>query len=195
MSLFEELRDAYRLSQDTYRDYLGESLAAAETLVREFRAYLGTPETYTDPEDDTRRPYVRLLSYQVQDGAPVAAPPESHADIMSRESDGFWRFALVLTLDRDAATFPKQNLAFFLRLKIHDRIWHVQLLEDGGYRDFPAPAAGASGREPLFGHMVGMVRRLLAAKPWDGVEKLPIGFELHRPDPPAADPAPPPAAP
>jgi hypothetical protein len=37
-----------------------------------------------------------------------------------------------------------------------------------------------------------MVRRLLSTKPWEGVEKLPIGFELHHPNPDESEPPVPP---
>lgn len=182
MTIFEEIQAAYGAAQETYREYARASFAAAQQLAREFREYLGAPETYADPEDETRRPYVRLLAFQLQDGLPVAAQPESHADILAREDDGFWRFAMSLTIDRDGEAFPKQQLAFFLRLKLHGGIRHVQLLDDG-FRDFRLPGTGETDRYALFDHMVGMVRRLLQAKPWEGIEKLPIGFELHHPEP------------
>jgi hypothetical protein len=197
MTIFDELQAAYRDSQDRFRDYARESLEVAHTLAQEFRAYLGAPDTFTDPEDDTRRPYVRLLAFQIQDGVPAAVQPESHLDLLAREEDGFWRFALALILDRDSLSFPKQSLAFFLRLKVHDGIWHVQLLDDG-VQDFQIPEAATASPEKaaLFGRMVAMVQRLLDAKPWEGVEKLPIGFELHHPNPIEGDAAPPiPSAP
>ena len=182
MTIFDEIQAAYRASQETYREYARASLSAAQDLAHRFREYLGAPETYTDPEDETRRPYVRLLAFQIQDGTPVAAPAESQADILAREDDGFWRFAISLTIDRDSDTFPKQQLAFFLRLKLHDGIRHVQLLDDG-YQDFQIAETGGPDERALFDHMAEMVKRLLRAKPWEGVEKLPIGFELHRPKP------------
>jgi len=182
MTIFGEIQAAYRASQETYREYARASLAAAQDLAHHFREYLGAPETYTDPEDETRRPYVRLLAFQIQDGVPVAAPAESQADILAREDDGFWRFAVSLTIDRDSETFPKQQLAFFLRLTLQDGIRHVQLLDDG-FQDFQIAEAGGPDERALFDHMAEMVKRLLRAKPWEGVEKLPIGFELHRPKP------------
>jgi len=181
MSIFDDLQIAYRASQETYREYARNSLLAAQQLAHDFRAYIGAPETYADPEDESRRPYVRLLSFQMPDGVPVAAQPESHADLLVREPDGFWRFAMALTLDRDAESFPKQQLAFFLRLKPHGGVWHVQLLDEG-LQDFRIAIARESEKQPLFDHMVAMVNRLLSAKPWDGIEKLPIGFELTHPD-------------
>jgi hypothetical protein len=192
-SIFEELRVAYRASQETYREYARDSLVAAQQLAHGFREYIGAPETYTDPDDETKRPYVRLLSFQIQEGLPVAAQPEAHSDILTREDDGFWRFAISLSIDRDADTFPKQQLAFFLRLKLHGGIRHVQLLDDG-FQDFRVPGTGETDEHALFDHMVGMVNRVLSAKPWEGVEKLPIGFELHRPDLPL-DSEPPPEPP
>src|SRR6267143_45115 len=156
MSIFEELQVAYRASPETYREYARNSLLAAHQLAHDFREYIGAPETYADPEDETRRPYVRLLSFQLPEGVAV-------------------------TLDRDAESFPKQQLAFFLRLKLHDGMWHVQLLDDG-VQDFRIALARESEKQPLFDHMVAMVNRLLSAKPWEGVEKLPIGFELTHPD-------------
>ena len=189
MHIFDELRLAYRGSQDTYQAYAREALLVVRQLAREFRTYLGAPETYTDPADDTRRPYIRLLSFQLRDGVPVAAPPDTPADLLIREPDGFWRFAILLTLDRDTETFPKQHLAFFFRIKPLDGIWNVQLLDDG-FQDFRVVADRAEDRLPLFEHMVQMVTRLLAAKPWEGVEKLPIGFELHRPRPAIDEEAP-----
>ena len=67
------------------------------------------------------------------------------------------------------------------RYKLHDGVWHVQLLDEG-FQDFRIAIAQESERHALFDHMVAMVNRLLSAKPWDGVEKLPIGFELTHPD-------------
>lgn len=190
MTIFEELRAAYRASQDAYREYARESLSAAHDLAHRFRDYLGAPETYVDPEDETRRPYVRLLAFQIQDdGSPVAMRAESQADILARDPDGFWRFALALTIDSDAESFPKQQLAFFLRLKPHGGLRHVQLLDDG-LQDFHIVAPGGAEEQALFDRMSGMVKRLLHAKPWEGVEKLPIGFELHRPTPASEDPDP-----
>jgi hypothetical protein len=186
MTIFDEIQAAYRASQDTYRDYARASLAAAHDLAHRFREYLGAPETYIDPEDETRRPYVRLLAFQLPDGVPVAAQAESQADILARDEDGFWRFAISLTIDRDGETFPKQQLAFFLRFKVHGGIRHVQLLDDG-FQDFRIGEAGDTDEQGLFDRMVDMVKRVLSAKPWDGVEKLPIGFELHRPKPAADD--------
>src|SRR5215212_2725114 len=93
------------------------------------------------------------------------------ADLLVRDPDGYWRFAISLTLDRDAETFPKQHLAFFLRLKPLAGIWNVQLLDDG-FQEFHIPSARNDERQPLFEHIVGMVTRLLAAKPWEGIEKL-----------------------
>jgi hypothetical protein len=87
-----------------------------------------------------------------------------------------------LTLDRDLETFPKQQLVFFLRLKARGGVWQVQLLDDG-FQEFRISPPRESDRKPLFDHMIGMVRRLLATKPWEGVEKLPIGFELQHPNP------------
>jgi hypothetical protein len=187
MEIFEELRAAYRASQDAYRDYARASLVAAHDLAHRFREYLGAPETYPDPEDETRRPYVRLLAFQFQeDGSPVAAQPESQADLLARDPDGFWRFAMALTIDRDAESFPKQQLAFFLRLKLHGGVRHIQLLDDG-VQDFRIAEPGSVEERALFDRMAGMVKRLLHAKPWEGVEKLPIGFELHRPNPEPED--------
>jgi hypothetical protein len=186
MTIFDEIQAAYRASQDTYRDYARASLAAAHDLAHRFREYLGAPETYIDPEDETRRPYVRLLAFQLPDGVPVAAQAESQADILAREDDGFWRFAISLTIDRDGETFPKQQLAFFLRLKLHGGIRHVQLLDDG-FQDFRIGEAGGADERALFDRMVEMVKRVLSAKPWEGVEKLPIGFELHHPNPATDD--------
>jgi hypothetical protein len=180
MTVFDELRGAYRLSQDTYRAYAQKAMLAVRRLAREFHAYLGAPATYTDPEDETRRPYVRLLSFQIQDGVPIAAPPDPPADRRIREPDGFWRFAISLTLDRDSDTFPKQNLTFFLRIRPHGEAWDVQLLDDG-FQAFRIAPDSPGDMLPLFDHMTAMVKRLLAAKPWEGVEKLPIGFELHPP--------------
>ena len=62
----------------------------------------------------------------------------------------------------------------------------MQLLDDG-FQDFEIGTPGEAEKRALFGHMVDMVTRLLTAKPWDGVEKLPIGFELQRPKPPDPD--------
>src|SRR3981189_3990467 len=114
MSIFEELQVAYRASQEPYRQYARNSLLAAHQLAHDFREYIGAPETYADPEDETRRPYVRLLSFQLPDGVPVAGQPEAHADLLTREADGFWRFAMALTLDPAAEYFPKTQLAVFL---------------------------------------------------------------------------------
>jgi hypothetical protein len=186
MSIFEEIQAAYRASQETYREYARASLAATQDLAHRFREYLGAPETYSDPEDETRRPYVRLLAFQIQDGVPVAAQPESHAELLAREDDGFWRFAISLMIDRDSDSFPKQQLAFFLRLKLHGGIRHVQLLDDG-FQDFRIEESGETDERALFEHMVEMLKRLLRAKPWEGVEKLPIGFELHPPKPALED--------
>jgi hypothetical protein len=193
MSIFDDLRIAYRASQEAYREYSRNSFDAAQQLAHGFREYIGAPETYTDPEDETHRPYVRLLSFQLPEGVPVAVRPESHADILTREPDGFWRFALSLTLDRDPESFPKQQLAFFLRLKLHGSLWHVQLL-DNGVQDFRISTPRASNANPLYDHMIEMVNRLLSTKPWEGVEKLPIGFELHHPNPDDAEPPAPPLA-
>ena len=187
MAIFQELRTAYRASQDAYREYARASLDAVHDLAHRFREYLGAPETYTDPEDETRRPYVRLLAFQLQeDGSPVAAQPESQANLLARDPDGFWRFAIALTIDRDAESFPKQQLVFFLRLKLHAAARHLQLLDDG-LQDFRIAEPGGAEEGALFDHMVAMVKRLLHAKPWDGIEKLPIGFELHRPNPTMED--------
>ena len=41
----------------------------------------------------------------------------------------------------------------------------------------------ASAQANILASSTEMVKRLLQAKPWEGVEKLPIGFELHRPKP------------
>jgi len=183
MGIFDDLRLGYEASQETYREYAREAFIAAQQLAHGFREYLDAPETYLDPDDETRHPYVRLLAFQIQDGVPIAAQPESHADLLVRDPDGYWRFAISLTLDRDAETFPKQHLAFFLRLKPLAGIWNVQLLDDG-FQEFHIPSARNDERGPLFDHMVGMVTRLLSAKPWEGIEKLPIGFELHHPAPP-----------
>lgn len=180
MSIFDRLQAAYRASQERYRDYVAQSLAVAHTLAHEFQVYLGAPETFTEADDETRRPYVRLMSFQLQEGSPVAAPPETSLDLLLRDEDGFWRFVISLTLDRDAATFPKQNLAFFMRLKVHDGEWHVQLLDDG-YQDFRIIGPEDPKLRALFSRMVAMVERLLAAKPWEGLERLPIGFELLHP--------------
>ena len=154
MSIFEELQIAYRASQEAYRQYARNSLVAAQQVAHEFREYIGAPETYTDPEDETRRPYVRLLSFQIPDGVPVAVQPEAHADLLTREADGFWRFAVALTLDRDAETFPKQQLAFFLRLKLHGGMWHVQLLDEG-FQDFRIAIVRESEKHALFDHWSG----------------------------------------
>jgi hypothetical protein len=113
MSIFDDLRIAYRASQETYRDYARNSLAAAQELAHSFREYIGAPETYADPDGETRRPYVHLLSFQIPEGVPTAVQPESQNDILTREPDGFWRFAMSLTLDRDLESFPKQQLVFF----------------------------------------------------------------------------------
>lgn len=180
MSIFEKLQTAYIASQETYREYARNSLLAAQQLAHEFREYIGAPETYTDPEDETRRPYVRLLSFQMPDGVPVAVPPDAQADLLTREPDGFWRFAMALTLDRDVESFPKQQLAFFMRLKVHAGIWHVQML-DSGFQDFRIAPPSEADKRALFDHMIEMVNRVLSAKPWEGIEKLPIGFELHHP--------------
>jgi len=193
MSIFEDLRIAYRASQETYRDYARDSLAAVQELAHTFREYIGAPETYLDPDGETRRPYVHLLSFQIQDGVPVAAQPESQNDILTREPDGFWRFAMSLTLDRDRETFPKQQLVFFMRLKLRGGLWHVQLL-DQGFQDFRIAQPRDSDEHALFDQMIGMVRRLLSTKPWEGVEKLPIGFELQHPHPDESEPPVPPLA-
>lgn len=182
MSIFDDLRIAYRASQETYRDYARSSLAAAQELAHSFREYIGAPETYLDPDGETRRPYVHLLSFQIQEGVPIAAQPESLNDILTREPDGFWRLAISLTLDRDPETFPKQQLVFFMRLKVRGGLWQVQLLDDG-VQDFRIAIPRESNEHALFDHMIGMVRRLLSTKPWEGVEKMPIGFELHHPNP------------
>ena len=182
MSIFDDLRIAYRASQESYRDYARSSLAAAQELAHSFREYIGAPETYLDPDGETRRPYVHLLSFQIQDGVPVAAQPETLNDILTREPDGFWRFAMSLTLDRDPEAFPKQQLVFFMRLKVRGGLWQVQLLDDG-VQDFRIAIPRESNEHALFDHMIGMVRRLLSTKPWEGVEKMPIGFELHHPNP------------
>ena len=187
MTIFDDLRGAYTSSQDAYRDYARASLAAAHDIAHRFREYLGAPETYTDPDDETRRPYVRLLAFQIQeDGSPAAVQPESQGDLLVHDPDGFWRFAISLTIDRDVETFPKQQLAFFLRLKLHGGVRHIQLLDDG-FQDFRVVEAGGTDEHAFFRQMVEMVKRLLSAKPWEGVEKLPIGFELHRPNPAADD--------
>lgn len=182
MSIFDDLRIAYRASQETYREYARNSLAAAQELAHSFREHIGAPETFADPDGETRRPYVHLLSFQIPEGVPTAVQPESQNDILTREPDGFWRFAMSLTLDRDLETFPKQQLVFFLRLKARGGVWQVQLLDDG-FQEFRISPPRESDRKPLFDHMIGMVRRLLATKPWEGVEKLPIGFELQHPNP------------
>ena len=58
----------------------------------------------------------------------------------------------------------------------------MQLLDDG-FQDFNIAETGGPDERALFEHMIEMVKRLLRAKPWEGVEKLPIGFELHPPKP------------
>src|SRR5258708_39866701 len=130
MSIFEELQVAYRASQETYREYARNSLLAAHQLAHDFREDIGAPETYADPEDETRRPYVRLLSFQLPEGVPVAVQPESHADLMTREPDGLWRFAGALTVPRDAESLPRQPLASFRRLRVEDGVGDVRLLDE-----------------------------------------------------------------
>jgi hypothetical protein len=99
-----------------------------------------------------------------------------------------------LTLDRDSETFPKQQLVFFMRLKVRGGLWQIQLLDDG-VQDFRIAIPRESNEHALFDHMIGMVRRLLSTKPWEGVEKMPIGFELHHPNPvDDSEPAEPPLA-
>src|SRR5205085_11319892 len=113
---------------------------------------------------------------------PSAVQREPQNDILTRESVGFWRLAMFLTVDRDLESVPKQRVVLFLRLKVRGGAWQVQLLDDG-VQEFRTAPPRASDNKPLFDHMIGMVRRLLATKPWEGVEKLPIGFELQHPNP------------
>src|ERR1051326_5837364 len=100
MSIYDDLRIAYRASQETYREYARNSLAAAQELAHSFREHIGAPETYADPHAETRALCVHRLSFQIPEGAPTGVQPESQNDILTREPDGFWRFAMSLTLDR-----------------------------------------------------------------------------------------------
>src|ERR1043165_10241928 len=87
MSIYDDLRIAYRASQETYREYARNSLGAAQELAHSFREHIGAPETYADPDGETRRPYVHLLSFQIPEGVPTAVQPESQNDILTREPD------------------------------------------------------------------------------------------------------------
>src|SRR5436305_7513647 len=136
MSIFDDLRIAYRASQETYRDYARNALAAAQELAHSCREYVGAPETYLDPDGETRRPYVHLLSFQITDAGPTAVQPESQNDILTREPDGFWRFAMSLTLDRDLESFPKHQLRLFMALEVRRRGLQGPLV-GGGFQGFP----------------------------------------------------------
>ena len=61
-----------------------------------------------------RRPYVRSpVLPDSRRPVPTAVQPESQNDILTREPDGFWRFAMSLTLDRDLESFRSSNSSFF----------------------------------------------------------------------------------
>jgi len=149
MALFDELRAEYGQAVDRVSAYRSESHQFIRAFTQEFRVYIGAPEFYDDIANGRKKSrYVQLKKVEEDSDAEEPTRPN---DLLTVDDEGRWICALLLTVDRDANTFPKKDFRFSL---------NFVLLADGtcdmklGERQFSLRKDNADDKKAVFNQMI-----------------------------------------
>jgi hypothetical protein len=110
MSRYEELRRAFSEYQDAERKFVTENEAIANQIVSGLREYLEMPLTFPSPEiggGTLHKSYTPLYSVD-ENGETTEA--NFLAAALTHLTDGTFRFAFGVVLERAAGAFPKKKL-------------------------------------------------------------------------------------
>ena len=174
MSEFEEIQRLYKTRRDDHFAYRQNAAQFALRFANGFRKHIGAPEDYVEPDGNTRTAYVEPTKItRNPSGQEQSACPQNHLDLVTPDDDdGYLRFGVRLVLEPAPGAFPKQPFVFVLRFAIKENQCE---LEAAG-KAFSFDISDNNAHTAAYAAMSDALKRELKRKPWDGVEKRPIGF-------------------
>jgi hypothetical protein len=180
MSTFDVLCSEFKVWRQRYIDDHHASMNFALQFVKKLQNYIGAPDSYKQlsfSETTATNKYVEAKKIIFQDEYTYkTATPDSILDLIQRDEDGYWSFAVCITLEVAPNAFPKQSFAIPVFFIIDDGSAKLRItkMHDG---EFAYSLGDDTKNSAAYDFIVELLRENFKRKPADQVStKTPIGF-------------------
>lgn len=200
MSRFEELQRQYEAFRSNSIRYRWDCAIFMNGFAENFRKYIGAPEFYRDLSRGIEYPeqkrYVSVLEATRDESGEVeySELPETHtmAELI-RSENGRWISGIKLVVDASSNTYPKSAYFFPLEFSIESDTCTMQIGGDHA-PEISFSIADPSGPNVAFDYILNWLSAAFARKPWEMLQRQPIGFLMQNgriamPEDAAPDPA------
>ncbi|QFT63855.1 hypothetical protein [Roseivivax sp. THAF30] len=176
MSKYDELRAAFSTYKEAERKYVEENQALALLIVNGLRDYLEMPKSFSRKEGNTTysQSYTPFFSVD-EDGN--TEEEKFFMDALSHLSDGSFKFAFGVILERSEGAFPKHNL--ILHVECKRRGEKVNIDVSGKTLDATFDGKNCPEIEKVHELIFGQVMEWLQHRPGDGHGFSKFGFAMH----------------
>lgn len=176
MSRYDDLRAAFSSYKDAERQFVQENEALAQLIVIGLRDYLDMPQSFPRQEGATTysQSYTPFFSVD-EDGN--TEQKRVWMDALSHRSDGSFKFAFGVILERAQGAFPKHNL--ILNVECKRRGDKVNVDVSGSTLDVTFDGKNCPEIETIHELIYRQVMQWLRHRPGDGHGLSKIGFAIH----------------
>ncbi|OOY20408.1 hypothetical protein BMI86_07590 [Thioclava sp. DLFJ5-1] len=176
MSKYDELRAAFSTYKDAEHQYVQENETLAMLIVNGLREYLEMPASYPRKEDRTTsyKSYTPFFSLD-EDGNTEERP--ILRDAISHFSDGSFKFAFGVILERSEGAFPKHNLILHVECKRRGKEVNIDVSEQA--LDVTFDGENCPEIEKVHELIFRQLMAWLQHRPGDGHGFSKFGFAMH----------------
>jgi hypothetical protein len=134
MTIFEDLGKQYSSWRDRYFEDLQKSKLFAERFTHGFQKYIQAPDYFIQGyRDGERIKYVEAMKAVYIDDNSFTVDRENIHELLEHDNDDMWLFALVVRLEVDGNTFPKQAFPISIHFTIDGDVCKTWIAKmDGG---------------------------------------------------------------
>ncbi|MEJ0096375.1 MAG: hypothetical protein WDN46_24110 [Methylocella sp.] len=110
MSLFDDLNAAFKTWRDAYFEERRSAASFSSKFAKGLQTYIGAPDTFPRWfQDPIQQRYVKTAALVEKQGGQYEAVEKTNPfELVQKEQDGYWSFAIQVALEVDANTYPKQ---------------------------------------------------------------------------------------
>ncbi|MGR3315504.1 hypothetical protein [Roseovarius indicus] len=110
MSRYQQLREAYANYQDFERQFVEENRVLARLLTQGLQEFLEMPQSYTIPAGTGSRRDLYIKYYSLDEEGERSKEAVSLHEAITHLTDGSFRFAFGISLERQEGSFPKFDI-------------------------------------------------------------------------------------
>ncbi|UWP88376.1 hypothetical protein [Aliiroseovarius crassostreae] len=176
MSKYDELRSAFAEYKEAERQYVQENQTLALLIVNGLRDYLEMPASFPRKDGDVTytQSYTPFFSVD-EDGN--TEEKDFYMDALSHFSDGSFKFAFGVILERAEGAFPKHNLILHVECKRKGSRVHIDVSGESTDCDFDGRECPQI--EKVHAMIFAQIQEWLKHRPGDGHGFSKFGFSMH----------------